>query len=60
MASQKLENTINFIFFKGYLFRAFESIASNCKKGTFLCLSGDGLKPKKRYLFCALKHRLVN
>ena len=41
------------------VFRAFENIASNCKKGTFSCLSWDRLKPKKRYLFCALKHRLV-
>ena len=41
------------------VFRAFENITSNCKKGTFLCLSWDRLKPKKRYLFCALKHRLV-
>ena len=45
---------------KRYLFRAFENIASNCKKDTFLCLSWDLLKQKKRDLFCALKHHLVS
>ena len=29
------------------------------KRYLLMCLSWDLLKPKKRYLFCALKHRLV-
>ena len=70
MASHELK-TLFYIFkdFKGLrtslptakVFCAFENIASNYKKGTFFrCLYWDRLKPKtKRYLFCALKHRLV-
>ena len=43
-----------------YRFCAFANIASNCKKDSFLRLSWDRLKLKKRYLFRgALKHRLV-
>ena len=33
---------------KRYPFRAFENIASSCKKGTFLCLSWGCWEPKKK------------
>ena len=60
---------------KRYLFRNFENITSNCQKGTFLHFWEHRFQlqkkylfvpfmrsletAKKKYLFCALKHRLV-
>ena len=45
--------------FLRFLFRTYENIASNRKKGTFFALLRRSLQTEKRYLFRALKFCLV-